>query len=185
MNQKCCGVYVSSSRQSLKGKPSSRGGWREVGGRGRNVDMSMEFHLNKIRLQHEEYPANREQASRQIIVVHEVEICDRLASSRINKFLYHYTSSSLPRQSHSNMFLLKSLLVRPDIKLPAQEMCLKISVQPLRLNIDQDSLVFLRAFFTDISSLSGEHAELYLAMLQSKSCLKLVENLYFPFVQNN
>jgi autophagy-related protein 2 len=152
-----CVLCGSSSRQSLKGKSGSRGGWRERGGRGRNVDTSMEFHLNKIRLQHEEYPPMREQASRQIIVLHEIEICDRLASSRINKFLHHYASSSLPRQSHSNMFLLKALHVRPDIKLPAQEVCLKVSVQPLRLNIDQDSLVFFRTFFTDVSTLCGRH----------------------------
>ena len=139
------------SRQNSKGR-SSRGSWRELGGPERNVNVSMEFHLNKIRLQHEEYPANREQASRQIILIHEVEICDKLTNSRINKFLYHYSSSSLPRQSHSNMFLLKALHLRPDPKCNTEEICLKISIQPLRLNIDQDSLLFLRTFFTEIST---------------------------------
>jgi len=57
----------------------------------------------QVRLQHEVYPENTVQASRQILLVHELEIRDRLASSKINKFLYQYTSESLPKQSHANM----------------------------------------------------------------------------------
>lgn len=41
--------------------------------------------------------------SRQVFIVQELEIRDRLASSQINKFLYLYTSESMPRRAHSNM----------------------------------------------------------------------------------
>jgi hypothetical protein len=44
--------------------------------------------------------------------------------------------------------------VRPDPKLIVQECCLKVTLLPLRLNIDQDSLLFLFNFFTDISGLN-------------------------------
>jgi autophagy-related protein 2 len=44
--------------------------------------------------------------------------------------------------------------VRPDPKLIVQECCLKVTLLPLRLNIDQDSLLFLYNFFTDISGLN-------------------------------
>ncbi len=57
-------------------------------------------------MQYELYPENTEQALRQIFIVNEVEVRDRLALSRINKFLYQYTSESLPRQTHANMVSL-------------------------------------------------------------------------------
>ena len=57
-------------------------------------------------MQYEVYPENTEQASRQIFIVNEVEVRDRLSLSKINKFLYQYTSESLPRQTHANMVCL-------------------------------------------------------------------------------
>jgi len=45
--------------------------------------------------------------------------------------------------------------IRPDPKLSDQECCLKVTLLPLRLNIDQDSLLFLFNFFTDISGMTS------------------------------
>jgi len=56
-----------------------------------------------VKFRHEVYPENTREASRQILLVSEFEVRDRLASSRINKFLYQYSSESRPKQSHANM----------------------------------------------------------------------------------
>lgn len=48
-------------------------------------------------------PGSEQPLSRQVFIVQELEIRDRLASSQINKFLYLYTSESMPRRAHSNM----------------------------------------------------------------------------------
>lgn len=48
-------------------------------------------------------PCGEQPLSRQVFIVQELEVRDRLASSQINKFLYLYTSESMPRRAHSNM----------------------------------------------------------------------------------
>lgn len=48
-------------------------------------------------------PGGEQPLSRQVFIVQELEVRDRLASSQINKFLYLHTSESMPRRAHSNM----------------------------------------------------------------------------------
>lgn len=142
------GSVPNSPRAKVK-EPSVD--WHALGGPGRQQDVLMELQLNKVRFQHESYPENTTEASRQVLLVSEIEIRDRLASSHINKFLYQYSSEARPRQTHANMFAMKAVHVRPDPKLSAQECCLKLSLLPLRLNIDQDSLLFLIDFFNELA----------------------------------
>lgn len=131
-----------------------------MGGPGRRHDILMELQLNKIRFQHEIYPEDTKIASRQVFVVSEFEIRDRLSCSQINKFLYLYSSNARPRRSHAHMFTVKANYVRPDQKLAAQECSLKVSLLPLRLNIDQDSLLFLINFFTELCGGSNDNQEI-------------------------
>ena len=66
---------------------------------------------------------NTKQASRQILMVHEIEILDRLEASQVNKFLYQYTSERYPRQSNANMLQLRALHIRPNAQENAQQEC--------------------------------------------------------------
>uniref|UniRef100_A0A1E1X490 Autophagy-related protein 2 n=1 Tax=Amblyomma aureolatum TaxID=187763 RepID=A0A1E1X490_9ACAR len=123
------------------------------GGPGRREDVLMELHMNKIRFQHEVYPEDKYHASRQVLLIQDVEVRDRLASSRINKFLYQYASETKPRQSHANMVSIKCVRVRPDIKSPdVQECKMRVSLKPLKINADQDAVLFLINFFTNLCS---------------------------------
>nr|XP_012226127.1 PREDICTED: autophagy-related protein 2 homolog B isoform X1 [Linepithema humile] len=149
---------VPNSPRATKGNESLID-WHTLGGPGRRHDVLMELQLSKVRFQHEVYPENTREASRQVLLVHEIEVRDRLASSHINKFLYQYSSEARPRQSHSIMFTMKAVHVRPDPRLSAQECCLKISLLPLRLNIDQDSLLFLIQFFNELGGGSKRSQE--------------------------
>ena len=56
-----------------------------------------------MRLQYEVFPQDTAQATRLVFLVRDLEIRDRLAQSNINKFLYQYTTETMPRQSHANM----------------------------------------------------------------------------------
>lgn len=65
----------------------------------------------QVRFQHDVYPQSQvsfgpaadQPVSRQVFVVQDLEIRDRLAASQMNKFLYLYSSKEMPRKAHSNM----------------------------------------------------------------------------------
>uniref|UniRef100_A0A3P9IZC0 Autophagy related 2B n=1 Tax=Oryzias latipes TaxID=8090 RepID=A0A3P9IZC0_ORYLA len=148
---------------------------RAGGGRGRNLDVLMEFQLSKVRFQHEVYPqvtvASQspadQPASRQVFVVQDLEIRDRLATSQMNKFLYLYSSKEMPRKAHSNMLTVKALHTCPEAGQAPPECSLRVSLMPLRLNIDQDALFFLKDFF---SSLATEVEFFSPPVQESKTC---------------
>nr|XP_057915994.1 autophagy-related protein 2 homolog A isoform X2 [Doryrhamphus excisus] len=164
------GVRGSPSRSVGSSRPQNS--WRWAGGSGRQHSLLMEIQLTKVSFQHESYPtaalaaagqdsdasvsagvgpAGEQPLSRQVFIVQELEVRDRLASSQINKFLYLYTSESMPRRAHSNMLTIKALQVCPESGLGGPECCLRVSLLPLRLNIDQDALFFLKDFFSNLA----------------------------------
>ncbi|CAF0882237.1 unnamed protein product [Didymodactylos carnosus] len=143
---------------------------RQRGGTYRDLNTSMEFSITKARCQYEIYPDKAKQCSRFAFAIHEFEIRDRLiARSEINKFLYLYTTEALPRRTHADMLVIKVLYTKPEgfdqhsqidgKKLDNDvsdinellECEIKVSLQPLRINIDQDALVFMRQFFTELT----------------------------------
>jgi len=69
-------------------------------------------------MQHEVYPSNTSQASRQILLIQDAEIRDRLSSSDINKFLYQYSSETRPKQTYSNMVSIKYLIYTCPVYFP-------------------------------------------------------------------
>ena len=88
-------------------------------------------------------------------MVQDFEIIDRVIASKIRKMLYEYCSESMPRRKHTNMISVRATTHRnADNK---EESELKIAIKPLRVNIDQDTLLFLGQFFsTVISNMSSE-----------------------------
>ncbi|XP_076143716.1 autophagy-related protein 2 homolog A [Alosa pseudoharengus] len=161
------GARGSPSRSVPSSRPQNS--WRWQGGSGRQHTLLMEIQLTKVSFQHESYavtpPATapggeegvcvgvgEQPVSRQVFIVQELEVRDRLASSQINKFLYLYTSESMPRRAHSNMLTVKALQLCPESGLGGPECCLRVSLLPLRLNIDQDALFFLKDFFSNMAS---------------------------------
>uniref|UniRef100_A0A8C4MTB2 Autophagy related 2B n=1 Tax=Equus asinus TaxID=9793 RepID=A0A8C4MTB2_EQUAS len=150
-----------SPHSSPSHTPTRHGRNMVCGGKGRNHDFLMEIQLSKVKFQHEVYPPCKPECSssllehpvsRQVFIVQDLEIRDRLATSQMNKFLYLYCSKEMPRKAHSNMLTVKALHVRPESGRSPQECCLGVSLMPLRLNIDQDALFFLKDFFTSLST---------------------------------
>ncbi|CAH1390573.1 unnamed protein product [Nezara viridula] len=147
--KKTCSAKYCKNGKNARNKRNKK--WYVVGGQNRKHDVLMQLNFSKLRFQHEIYPEKTTQASRQVLLIHNFEICDKLKSSEINKFLYQYSSETKPLQSNANMIMVKAVHLRPDTRRDVQETCLKISMLPLRLNIDQDSIEFLIDFLYKLS----------------------------------
>lgn len=145
-------VYFSGSSSNAVNQ--NKLNWKTRGGSGRKHDLLIEFYLNKVRFSHEEYPLTTKQASRQVLLISEVEIRDRLEISNINKFLYLPSTGMKARQN--NQIVIKSLFIRPEPALKRVECNLWISVLPIRLNIDQDTLLFMIDYFSDVGGGAAE-----------------------------
>ena len=69
----------------------------------------MELAITKLRYRHCIYGDNEVQALRQVLIVQEVEVRDRLSSSNVNQFLYLYSSPARPHFANEPM--LRKLLL--------------------------------------------------------------------------
>lgn len=159
------GGGIGTDRSIVVSTIVGKGGLAETlktrGGPHRIESQLIEVHLTQLSMQHELYPESCREASRQIVVLRAFEIVDRLAASDFNKLLHLHSSSVLPRQSNANMFSMKCVNLRLDGgrgPIP-EETNVSVSLQPLRVNIDQDTLLFLIDFFStlfpSLSSLSS------------------------------
>ncbi|XP_071749892.1 autophagy-related protein 2 homolog B [Lepeophtheirus salmonis] len=114
------------------------------GGPGRNEEQLIEICIHKLQLKHEVYNQEANESSRQILIVPLLEICDRLAISDINKLLYPYASRTRPQRSNANMLTYKCVNLRKENNI--NESNVHVSLQPFRINIDQDTLFFIIDF---------------------------------------
>lgn len=116
----------------------------------------MELSLGKVCVQHESYEVPSDEGGsggvpgehpvgRLVVLVHEMELRDRLAGGGGESFLKGLPGGhGAPRP----LLAVKALRVLPHPPPPGgvPECCLRVSMRPLRLHIDQDALIFLRDF---------------------------------------
>jgi hypothetical protein len=151
--------------------------WLNRGGKNRNLDLCMEIALHKVKTkidlyndqttlnnQSDENKENQEikkDASlsaeppylyRIALAIGDIEIRDKLVSSPFNMFLFRYESEQCPKHTNSNMIFFKFLCSKSMDSQQLLECDIKLSIQPLRFNIDQDALIFMVDFFTKMGS---------------------------------
>ncbi|XP_072929775.1 autophagy-related protein 2 homolog A [Epargyreus clarus] len=125
---------------------------RPRGGALRDHHTCVKLCLTKVKFQHEVYPPGGTQASRQTLAITKIEVLDRLVCSDINKLLSQYKLKDEPERKNAHMLIVKAVHLRTDAALSAQECCLKVSLLPLRFNLDQDTLAFLVGFFSKLGT---------------------------------
>lgn len=136
--------------------PRSQRPWKERGGINRNFEVCVEIHSNKSRFSHETYPSHTREASRQVLVLSDFEVWDRLASSSFNKMFYTGRSERSKKSDQATMYI-KCIFIRPEPTLPSQEANLFISFMPkVNINIDQDAMLFIADFFAQLNGNEDE-----------------------------
>jgi hypothetical protein len=141
------------SPKSLTGTASgySSGYLKTLGGKYRDRDTCVLISLSKVKTLFETYEQTHNVSWRFILMIHEIEVLDKVRISDINKILYEYTSDSMPKRNSANMFSVRAVSKKnPDDN--NDEADIKVSAKPLKVNIDQDTLMFLIEFFTSIAS---------------------------------
>ncbi|XP_064073916.1 autophagy-related protein 2 homolog A [Vanessa tameamea] len=146
------GVSWAAGAERVRAPPAPRRDVRSRGGPQRDHATCVKLCLTKLKFQHEVYPPGGTQASRQTLAITKIEVLDRLVCSDINKLLSQYKLKDEPERKNAHMLIVKSVHLRADAAVPAQECCLKVSLLPLRFNLDQDTLAFLVGFFSKLGT---------------------------------
>lgn len=153
-----------SSRVTFTGKtnsktPRAQRSWKERGGLNRNFDVCVEVHSSKGKFSHETYPPTAREASRQVLVLSEFEVWDRLRCSAYNKMFYTGGSERSKKSDQATMYI-KCIFIRPEPTLRQQEANLYISFMPkVNINIDQDALIFMADFFAYLNGKEGDQQQ--------------------------
>lgn len=125
----------------------------------RQTDRVMEVVIRGVNVRFDQYPTGVQIASRVVIALDDIEVHDLIATSPFNNFLcYYHRPGSKGRQLGSSMLRLDMTSVRPDPSRQREELRVRLSVLPLRLNVDQDAVDFFVQFFTH-APLSQSDAE--------------------------
>ncbi|VDM95918.1 unnamed protein product [Thelazia callipaeda] len=146
-----------------------------AGGRYRDYSVHVELRLSKVRFMFEIYDKRAPVLSTRMFSIGSAEILDKLVSSKINKLLYpHVWDRTFPRHSQSPVFSVRVY------ETHQHEGKMKVSLLPLRINADQDTMEFLEDFINDLSS------GIALLKAESVSTSKIPENprLEVPSLNN-
>ena len=135
---------------------------KQAGGTWRQTDVCIQLTLSKVKLLYELADCNEDSPPiswRFMLFVQEIEVTDRIAASDINKMLYEYCTESMPKRSTQILTIKNVATINPSDG--CEECDLRVSLKPLRLNIDQDTLLFLIEFFSTFSKSLTKQQSLY------------------------
>ncbi|KAH9854243.1 hypothetical protein C2E23DRAFT_754086 [Lenzites betulinus] len=148
---------TQSSWQSLKpqplaspGRSSSRSGKAHRRRLRRAKGPSIEFRLEGVDAEVDNYREDEALVSRTLVTVKDVEILDHIKTSTWQKFLTSLQRDTRGnvRESDSNMVRVELRTLHPVPGHPSEEARLRAKILPLRLHVDQDALDFLKQFFS-------------------------------------
>ncbi|TDH72743.1 hypothetical protein CCR75_007779 [Bremia lactucae] len=115
---------------------------------GRKTEEMLELVVTRIQMRLDLFDDAETQplASHTVLALGDLELLDYISTSQIRKIICYWKSAAThPRESGSSMVRLQLITVRPGPKL-CEEHRLKARMLPLRINLDQEVVKFLRQF---------------------------------------
>nr|XP_046908744.1 autophagy-related protein 2 homolog B-like [Dermatophagoides farinae] len=141
-------LISTTSRMTTMSNPvDTHFSFKSTGGSKRKTDTYVVLVLKRIRILFDQFDKQESMSWLFRFMVQELEIIDKVSVSKINKMLYEYYSESMPRRQYSNMFSIRMTCYR-NFQDKFEEADLTVSLKPLRVNVDQDTLLFLMDFFS-------------------------------------
>ncbi|EKM55349.1 uncharacterized protein PHACADRAFT_208868 [Phanerochaete carnosa HHB-10118-sp] len=144
-----------SSWQSFKPSQRSPGNAEGPPKRSRRIltrskGPSIEFRLQGLDVEVDNYRTDPSLASRILVTTRDVEILDHIKTSTWSKFLTSLRTDSRGnvRETGSNMVRVELRKVYPVQGNMTEEARLRAKILPLRLHVDQDALDFMKKFFS-------------------------------------
>ncbi|KAE9360772.1 hypothetical protein PF008_g1678 [Phytophthora fragariae] len=131
---------------SSESLPASRK--RSLKKSGRKTEEMLELVVTRIQLRLDMFNEADTQslASHTVLALGDMELLDYISTSQIRKIVCYWKSEAThPRESGSSMVRLQLITVRPGPNL-CEEHRLKARILPLRINLDQEVVKFLRQF---------------------------------------
>lgn len=134
-------VYEMKQKEAIK---------KNNGGKNRDSNVVVTVELSKVKFTHEIYPTAARQASRQVLIVNEFSIRDGLQCSAFKHFLHTPFET---RNADDPMLVIKALHLRTSPNESTIQQCsLRISMLPLKINVDQETLLFILDFYNQLAS---------------------------------
>ena len=114
----------------------------------RRTEQMLEISLSQVQFRLDQFQPDQPLACSMVLNVGEIEVLDYISTSQIRKMICYWKSDyAHPRETGTCMIRVHLMAVRPGPKLCVEHR-LKCRILPLRINLDQDVIDFLREFFT-------------------------------------
>jgi hypothetical protein len=114
----------------------------------RQTDRVMELVLSGVNVRYDAFPSGQQIASRLVVALDNMAVHDLITTSPFNNFLCYYPRpGGRGRELGSSMIRIDLTSVRPDPSRAREEFRVRLSVLPLRLNVDQAAVEFFIQFF--------------------------------------
>lgn len=114
------------------------------GGPCRDHSVSVAFEFKKINYMRYYYNKNSPFLSTTLFSVGDIIIHDRVFASDIKEMLYQYSNTGAPRRSLAPLLSVRMSTTHSN------EGKMRVSMLPIKLNVDQDTLIFLTDFFDEV-----------------------------------
>nr|AWD06773.1 Atg2 [Dugesia japonica] len=131
------------------------------GGSNRKINESYQWKFKKMNFRYALFSnmdwlhtINQQVSRRLVFSINEIEILCRHSNSKINMILFCDSNATFWYDPKSPMVSFKMVFVQsnPNHDVVSEECDIKLSVQPIMLNFDQDFVIFIEKFYKDLNT---------------------------------